>query len=616
MIFRKTTILTKTTRQRHVFLQKFVLLVVIIGDSWKITNGTSDMLYMLLELNKLAAYRPLVRMHFVFSMIFTLALSASFQALSAKTTQVEEEFVPIPLSDSEFVQVLESGRGWERITALTDKQALQLSHYAGINIDERFISRYQTIADNSSHTKNPTHTQLELFASLAPKLGNFLGARAVLPLFSLKTLTVKQAESISYFQGHTLLLWSLQTLTESHAKALARFRGDWNYAELDLSGLKTLSEKSARALAKFPGDQLVLDGLTKIDDRVSLAFKESQCGALFLNGLRQLSLNQARNLGAFSGESLSFSALESITTLQARSLANFSGDALSLRGLEITDDAVMSELSQFRGRVLDLSGLRYLSEGQAKVLANYSGAELRLAGLADLSDGQAKAFGKANSQALYLDNITWLSDTQIRSLSLFASQPESQKTLSLTSLNKIDVSAFSSFSGENLYLTGLTELTAKKIAALLECHAGMIWLNIGVNVSDRNFATLRESDSVGLVLPQVTSLRRVPLQLLMSWQGGLEFSHITELDELFMPALSAWEGSALHFDGVRELLPEQSATLSAFNCGTLRLSGLRALTDSDITNLINYSGRTIDVNGWSKRARVSYFQKQYAQQNK
>ncbi len=539
------------------------------------------------------------------TIVLALSLLLFIQGLKAETLQ---NSTPTPVSDSEFESILENGVGWERITALTDDQAVKLSHYAGIAINEDFITRFEKAAINDADDHQQATKQFQALLSILKPLR---GSRMVLPLFSLRKLSARQAEDISRFHGHSLLLWSLETLDEPQAKALTKFRGDWNYSEIDMRGLASLSSRSALALTEFPGDNIVLDGLKRINDSLALALKRLDVETLSLNGLERLTLNQAQSLGAFSGERLSLDGLSSLTTLQARALAGFAGAALSLKGINMTDDVVMSELAAFRGQILDLSSLKYLSEGQAKVLAKYSGSELRLSGLTDMSDTQAEVFGEALVQGLYLDGIKWLSDSQIARLSRF-----SGKTLSLSSLNKIDISAFRLFSGNNLYLTGLTELSEKKVGALLNNRARMVWLNSAVNVSDKNFAALSQSDSVGLILPEVTSLRRIPLQLLMNWRGGLEFPNVTEFDELFLPALAAWDGNALHFAGVRELQRGQSQALSEFNCATLQLSGLRGLTDNDIQNLIKYRGAPINVDNWSKQARASYFQAQYAQRNK
>jgi len=189
-------------------------------------------------------------------------------------------------------------------------------------------------------------------------------------------------------------------------------------------------------------------------------------------------------------------------------------------------------------------------------------------------------------------------------------------TLSLSSLNQIDITALRNYTGENLYLPGLTELNQKKVQTIVSFRARMVWLSVSRIVSDGNFAILRKSDSVGLVLPEVKSLKQLPLQLLMTWGGGLELNSVTRLDELFLPAISAWGGSVLHLDGVRELQSGQAVALSKFQCGTLSVSGLVALTDSDIESLLQFSGKTIDGSYWSKRSRVSYFQKQFAEQNR
>ncbi len=517
------------------------------------------------------------------------------------------EPIPIaPLSMDEFNTVLESGVGWERIRALTDKQALALSHFGGISISDDLISYLERQESEDSPEKAESLTQISTV-----EIQELLGIGAVLPLFSLEKLSDRQAEYLSRFGGHLILLWNLGALSESQARELAQFRGDWNYAEIDLRGLSHLPERSAKALSKFTGDRLNLDGLKRYDDSRALPFELFECEAISLNGLSRLTLNQARALGSFSGEELSLNGIEGLTTLQARALAGFEGAALSLQGITMTDDAIISELSKFGGRMLNLNGLKYLSEGQAKSLAGFSGSELRLSGLRALSDTQAEEFGAAKCRALYLDGVTWLSDYQATSLSLFAGS-----MLSLRSLNQVDISALQNFAGDDLYLTALTELNGAKVNAILDFRARMVWLSVSRIVSDKNFARLRTSDSIGLVMPQVTSIKRIPLQLLMTWRGGLEFNSVTKLDKLFLPALAAWYGSVLHLDGVRELQAKQASALSKFQCGALSVDGLLALTDSDIENLIQFAGKAIDGSSWSRRSRVSFVQKQFDEQNR
>ncbi len=547
----------------------------------------------------------------VLAIVMILTLSALlFGADWSRTADIWAESLDsvqaTPLSMIEFDEILESGVGWERIKALTDKQAQALSHFQGISVDKELVSYFERL-QQESQSENSEY--LERVA--VSEVEGLLGFNRVLPLLALRELSVMQAEYLSRFGGHSILLWNLESLPESQAKKLAQFRGDWNYAELDLRGLLDLPEVSVRALSKFTGDRLNLDGLRRFDDSQASAFEFFECEAVALNGISRLTLSQSKALGAFSGEDISLNGIEGLTTLQARALAGFSGVRLSLRGITMTDDAVISELSQFHGDILDFSGLKYLSEGQAKSLAGFSGAELRLSGLRALSDTQAEEFGAAHCQALYLNSVEWLSESQANSLSLFAGS-----TLSLGSLNQIDISPLQNFSGENLYLTALTELNQAKVRAILNFQARMVWFSVSRIVSDKIFARLRVSDSIGLVLPEVKSLKRVPLQLLMTWRGGLEFNSVTRLDDQFLPALSAWDGSVLHLDGVRELQTEQASALSAFQCGALSIDRLLALTDNDIEELIQFTGKTIDGSYWSRRSRVSYFQKQFAERSR
>ena len=504
-----------------------------------------------------------------------------------------------PLSDTDFENVLETGVGWEKIIALSDRQVRKLSRFKGVTIDEGFVHSFEASVTNSASDE---------IQAVSRKLEPLRGSRGVLPLFALENISGRQARELSAFYGHTILLWSVKSLNLGQATALAQFHGDWNYAALDLRGLESLSRQSAEALAQFRGDLLNLNGLLRIEDSVATALSKAQCKELDLNGLQRLTLKQASALGAFGGERIKLNGLRDLTTLQARALAGFAGEEMSLPGITLTDDVVIAELASFDGLMLDLSGLRYLSDGQAKTLATFGGAELNLSGLLTLSDLQARELGEAKCRKLRLDGLTRISETQAASLAKFAG-----KTLSLGAWDQFDIQQIENFAGDNLYLTGLTEMTQQTVNSVLRCQARMVWLNADVVVSDKNFALLAETDSVGLVLSNVESLKRVPLQLLMTWSGGLQFNSVTELDERFLPALATWKGSALHLDGVVELQAGQAQALSAFHCAELSVSGLRALTDSDVERLIEYTGRPLDVSGWSDESRRLYFQKQFAQ---
>ena len=108
----------------------------------------------------------------------------------------------------------------------------------------------------------------------------------------------------------------------------------------------------------------------------------------------QISITLAKSLAQFKGEELHLNGLKHLNEKVASTLAQFKGKLLSLNGLKHLDGAVAKALSQWQGNHLFLSEIQQLDEGVARALSQWQGNHLSLNGVQQLDEAIAKAFSQ------------------------------------------------------------------------------------------------------------------------------------------------------------------------------------------------------------------------------
>jgi hypothetical protein len=213
--------------------------------------------------------------------------------------------------------------------------------------------------------------------------------------------------------------------------------------ELSLNGLKTISILDAKELARCMGDRL------------------------YLNGLTNLSVGAATELASWKGAFLILDGLKHISPSLAKSLSKWkSGQQLSLNRLNILSTATAESLSKWNGKILFLNGLTRLSVGAAKHLSYWSGEKLYLNGVKDLSVGAANALAKWEGCEIFLNNIKILTTEKAKELSKWAGQ-----TLQLNGVKKLsecEAKALAKWRGIELSLNGIEALSVDAAVALLK----------------------------------------------------------------------------------------------------------------------------------------------------
>ena len=180
--------------------------------------------------------------------------------------------------------------------------------------------------------------------------------------------------------------------------------------DLDSKTLKTLTVAVARKLVKNQPDWIILNGLTRISDKVAEVLG-SGAGSLYLEGLSDLSPRAAAALarrkwaiGNFLSprkfNDLLLNGLPSISVETAEALAGYEG-YLMLDGLAQLSDDVAAALAKFKGTNLDLDGLQILSNKGLATLAA-AGMERLSFGFKSISEEQAEILS-AYKGALGLD---------------------------------------------------------------------------------------------------------------------------------------------------------------------------------------------------------------------
>ena len=310
-------------------------------------------------------------------------------------------------------------------------------------------------------------SNLDYWSSITPEAAFFLSRQRDLDLLylnGLTHLTDECADLLGRATGWVLSLNSLQTLSDSAAESLSRYDADGksNFLEISLSSLKGISQAAARSLAKhnrsvlrlglhsLPAEiatvlrdckteELYLDYLTEIspaaaellgqreiqvrDDapeatgRLSLGRVKTICPAaaaglahskVGLNlGIQSISDEAMRQFSSFSGRSLSFARLDSLSENSAEVLAKLPCE-ISLGGLKALPESI-ARILVGNEHELSLVGLPEISEKSAEILADYKGESLALTGLQHLSDEAARRLVKYEGR-FYIDlnfNCDW-----------------------------------------------------------------------------------------------------------------------------------------------------------------------------------------------------------------
>ena len=340
---------------------------------------------------------------------------------------------------------------------------------------------------------------------------------------------------------------------------------------IDTETLKTLTVAGARKLVKEPwGGNL--KGLTRISDKVAEVLGTG-VGALYLNGLSELSPRAAAALARRKGEVIQYSkrktndlilnGLTSISVESAKALAGYEG-YLMLDGLTKLPDDVAAALAKFKGENLDLDGLQSISDKGLASLATSKTKGLSF-GFKSISVTQAKIL-KAYKGDLGL-SIKHLS-TEVAAI-----LGERRGKLYMPFLTSLSVGVAVGLANHKGYLdlNGLESLSAKA-AWQLARHKGDIDFGEMKKLTKEAAKALAKVEGV-VGLDGLETITPGVLAELAKRPDKLDLTGVTSLSEGVAPVLAKCPGYV--YLSLKHLTDRQvEILLPKYAAGTLRLLGL------------------------------------------
>jgi len=263
------------------------------------------------------------------------------------------------------------------------------------------------------------------------------------------------------------------------------------HGDIDLSGLRSLDRKSADQLSKFKGNRyrdIKLNGLKDIDSILDSSLKDSINGFQF-NGLKSLTIPQARKLAKWSASSLSFNGIEmldenvlsvlvegraslffdglkKLSPELCREFAKCRGEALSLRGVDILSPADAQQLSAAQVGIMWL-GVQVLSDNVTNQLGQWRGYLLSFPKLRALSEHSAAVFSGMEVNNFDFDKLKRLPPKVAKNLF-----KESKGVISLNGLEDLEEGAaleMAKWNGRELHLNGLKSVSPGAARRLKRC---------------------------------------------------------------------------------------------------------------------------------------------------
>ena len=409
-------------------------------------------------------------------------------------------------------------------------------------------------------------------------------------------------------EGIGLLLTVITRLSVDDARALARQRVD-----IALDGLMELNLEIATALSLHQGGDISLNGLVSIDDPAVASAIACHRGRLMLNGLGSLSTEVARALSE-NEVRLYLDGIKTLSEEAAEAIASHRGVLLSLLSLKLDQKAV---LEIFRNRIEKRPQCTILGKTAIEALDELDRKKRTI----DLN--VAKKF--LSEKNVQLDQYEEISDSAAR---LLAEQHTGElnldglKILSFESAKALSFHLGDDFTGENLSLNGLSEISDAQIARALACVKGELSLKGLLSLDDEIAGALSKHKGGELRFDGLTNLTEGAATALARHEGALSLNGLCTLDvktakalgkhqhphrltglcELSDVAAESLGDPTLWVNGnhraLKTLNPGLAGILARHSTNDfLRLNGLENLIEKSAQALAFFEGNTLDLSG-------------------
>lgn len=174
----------------------------------------------------------------------------------------------------------------------------------------------------------------------------------------LKTLGLEVATELTKHKGFWLALDGLVDIDLEVARKLSLR----NYS-CSLGGLKVISKELADIFAQNK-EKMALDGVTQIEPRILEALTNGPKKELYLNGLKRLTLTQAKILAKFSGD-LYLDGVRSLSDTVAEELVTHK-KYLSMKRVPVRRDSLARILAKKQRLSLNKSEIQYVQKYRPK----------------------------------------------------------------------------------------------------------------------------------------------------------------------------------------------------------------------------------------------------------
>jgi hypothetical protein len=267
------------------------------------------------------------------------------------------------------------------LTSISNLAAIELTKFAGMidlnGITSLSIPRKLSYDEYLSFVDGYEAAMESLPRSKYLPIAN--NATSDLDLSDLKQFPAEAEKALVMYKGPLLDLSGVSHLTESDAEALKKSQAK----KIDLSGVGNLPMNVLDILSSIKGELKIYD----------LNFQLNKQGRWIVRGITSLTVNSAKFLVCCGGqqnfsrlaklsaevaeilslfeEYLDLSGVRQLSVEAARMLANYNGDTLDLTGLEEMSESVARNLDRLKSN-LDLNHNMETSEETAAILRGYT----------------------------------------------------------------------------------------------------------------------------------------------------------------------------------------------------------------------------------------------------
>lgn len=176
-----------------------------------------------------------------------------------------------------------------------------------------------------------------------------------------------QRRGDGFFELDGLNLLSLSTLDPETAVELAAYPG-----KLNLNGLKQIDDATAVELAEYKGKLLNLGSITQLSEKASIAFADSLCREIVLDGMTEWNPSHAKAFANYRGV-LNINGIATIEDDVAAVFEEYQASRIGLNSLTRLSERCAAALAGSKCHIIELNGLIELTAPAASQLAKFPG---------------------------------------------------------------------------------------------------------------------------------------------------------------------------------------------------------------------------------------------------